>query len=197
MTWIVVKDNFLPFDTMTGTTICSGTKGVTTTIELRGAFGNLPDLVLINSVRNGTGGLLHDHFNLTTNKGTKENAVCSNHGLCEHETGTCKCFATSVGIYTWDSSDGYGNRGLRGDCGYKVLNAQSCPNLCSFRGICNTTTYNCECYAGYGGPDCSRINCPTGPAWFDEPTANNQAHAPGVECSNRGLCDYTTGECCK
>ena len=47
-----------------------------------------------------------------TTKGTMENAECSNSGLCDFETGQCRCHEG----YT--SSDGAGNLGVRGDCGY-------------------------------------------------------------------------------
>ena len=46
-----------------------------------------------------------------TTKGTKENALCSLHGECNFETGLCKCFDG------WRSSDGFGKKGVRGDCG--------------------------------------------------------------------------------
>ena len=44
-------------------------------------------------------------------KGTKENAMCSMHGECNYDLGICKCFDG------WRSSDGFGNKGVRGDCG--------------------------------------------------------------------------------
>lgn len=48
-------------------------------------------------------------------RGTKEADVCANRGLCNLDTGTCSCFNTNGDAY--DSSDGYGNAGIRGDCG--------------------------------------------------------------------------------
>jgi hypothetical protein len=44
--------------------------------------------------------------------GTKENIQCSGRGLCDPTTGACDCF-TGYG-----SSDGMGNKGSLGDCGY-------------------------------------------------------------------------------
>jgi hypothetical protein len=51
---------------------------------------------------------------LTSVRGTKENAVCSNKGVCNFETGSCVCGKG------YASSDGKGNPGNRGDCGYIV-----------------------------------------------------------------------------
>ena len=46
--------------------------------------------------------------------GTKEYITCSGHGLCDHSTGSCKCFSG------YGSSDGQGNSGNLGDCGYQL-----------------------------------------------------------------------------
>ncbi|KAL3672939.1 hypothetical protein V7S43_002241 [Phytophthora oleae] len=48
---------------------------------------------------------------VASQKGTKENAVCSNKGYCDYSLGTCSC---SLG---YGSSDGRGNLGNREDCG--------------------------------------------------------------------------------
>lgn len=45
-------------------------------------------------------------------KGTKEFAECSNRGICDRTSGFCNCFAG------FSSSDGLGNMGLLGDCGF-------------------------------------------------------------------------------
>lgn len=52
----------------------------------------------------------------------------------------------------------------------------------------------CSCFDPYHGPDCSYIKCPKGRAWFDEANSIDKAHAPEVECSNRGICDNMFGE---
>lgn len=36
--------------------------------------------------------------------------------------------------------------------------------------------------------------CPTGVAWADKAYGNDVAHQ-SVECSNAGVCDYTSGKC--
>eukprot|EP00596_Hydrurales_sp_CCMP1899_P008395 CAMPEP_0119044726 /NCGR_PEP_ID=MMETSP1177-20130426/33973_1 /TAXON_ID=2985 /ORGANISM="Ochromonas sp, Strain CCMP1899" /LENGTH=632 /DNA_ID=CAMNT_0007015301 /DNA_START=493 /DNA_END=2391 /DNA_ORIENTATION=+ len=45
--------------------------------------------------------------------GTTENAVCSNRGLCDEDTGECDCFSA------WSSSNGRGEPGILKDCGYR------------------------------------------------------------------------------
>ena len=42
--------------------------------------------------------------------------------------------------------------------------------------------------------DCSLRQCPFYKAWFDVPSAHQQAHNV-AECSNMGICDNTRGEC--
>lgn len=49
-----------------------------------------------------------------TTTGTREFIECSGRGLCDRVSGVCNCF------YGYASSDGLGNRGTRGDCGYRV-----------------------------------------------------------------------------
>jgi len=109
----------------------------------------------------------------------------------------------------WDnrygSSDGYGNYGDRGDCGYRMIEPTGCPGVldaeaeafypCNSQGTCDEDTYTCTCYAGWLGPDCTKQGCPTGKAWFAEPHAPQEAHLAEAECSNMGVCDYDTGVC--
>ena len=47
---------------------------------------------------------------------------------------------------------------------------------------------------GYEGHTCEFKTCPSGTAWFDEPTSTDTAHAMAV-CSNRGACNRATGAC--
>ena len=46
-----------------------------------------------------------------TRSGGKEEAPCSQRGICDGELGICKCFDGNV------ASDGRGLKGSRGDCG--------------------------------------------------------------------------------
>lgn len=67
--------------------------------------------------------------------------------------------------------------------------------VCSGHGVCSgSSSYKCSCYDGWTAGDCSKRSCPSGPAWFDEPSADNTAHAL-TECSGMGICDQATGKC--
>ena len=76
----------------------------------------------------------------------------------------------------------------------QTATSQPCPNLCNGHGQCDNPDGVCECYEAWTGADCSLMVCPYGPAWADYATGNDQAHA-SAECSNRGLCDRSTGIC--
>ena len=67
----------------------------------------------------------------------------------------------------------------------------------------NGATSVCECFQGFGAasditlyraPDCSALTCPSGKAWADVPSTATTAHAL-AECSNKGICDRTSGTC--
>jgi len=68
-----------------------------------------------------------------------------------------------------------------------------CPNLCSGHGVCDKYS-RCSCSTGFQGADCSERICPFDIAWSDEATATDVAHG-NAECSNRGICDRSTGKC--
>jgi len=130
-------------------------------------------------------------------KGTKENDYCSGRGLCNTEEGWCDCYDTNGDTY--GSSNGYGNGGIRGDCGYALTTIRHCPGevACSGHGKCNSDdgSYKCSCAVGWQGGDCSERSCPFGLSWYNYPTGNDMAHDIEVECSNKGICDRVTGEC--
>lgn len=58
----------------------------------------------------------------------------------------------------------------------------------------------CTCYLGPHGEaawtehDCSLRTCPKGDAWAGAVVSEDNAH-PLAECSNKGTCDRTKGEC--
>lgn len=124
--------------------------------------------------------------------GDKESDICSNHGTCDEEKGLCDC------LDDWMTSDGYGNAGTRGDCGYRSTGTTStCPGTlaCLGHGTCSgPPSYRCECEDGRSGPDCSLIDCPSGKSWFSFPTSDNDAHSE-AQCSDMGICNRSTGEC--
>jgi len=127
---------------------------------------------------------------------------CSGKGLCDRNSGRCQCFA-----------------GYEGEACQRT----SCPNDCSGHGVCqserrfvedtgltyatrsNNGAYDadkemgCLCDVGYRGADCSLVECPSGA----DPLGG--AGAIGVDgewqttnaldCSGRGLCDYSCGLC--
>ena len=68
----------------------------------------------------------------------------------------------------------------------QVATPLNCPNQCSGHGECSDVGDNiqCVCNYGYTSPDCSARVCPGGVAWTDYASANDVAHASGVECSN-------------
>lgn len=89
--------------------------------------------------------------------------------------------------------------------GTQEASAGACSALgdCNGHGTCDSSTLKCTCFEGWGAstdvtyyraPDCSKRTCPADKAWVDAATADNTAHAL-AECSNRGLCDRSTGKC--
>jgi len=59
----------------------------------------------------------------------------------------------------------------------------------------------CTCYnrpngdPAWMGHDCSQRTCPKGTAWTTEKVDGENLAHPRVECSNKGTCDRTSGEC--
>jgi hypothetical protein len=107
--------------------VCSSSGSQIVIIEFNGISGDVPALrpsntYLRDSV-NGNGddgtGTVDVYTDgqtvsgLRSVKGSTENDVCNNRGLCDLNTGWCECFKD------WGSSDGRGNVGGRGDCGYR------------------------------------------------------------------------------
>lgn len=128
-------------------------------------------------------------------EGSKENEVCAGRGLCDSSEGVCHCFETQGDVY--GSSNGYGQAGVRGDCGYIVSSTNgngltpgvaTCPGEentpCSGHGVCDRDVFKCYCQSGWSGGDCSRQTCPEGLSWFSYPTSDNVAHDTYATCSD-------------
>jgi len=180
------------------------------TIEFEQNFGDLSPLVpytddlstggTITMSTDGSTALTDsDGTSYVSVTGDKENDDCSGRGLCIASDGTCSCYDTNSDTYY--SSDGYGNTGTRGDCGYPATTTSTCPGdvACSAHGVCDDNdddaTYSCSCSDGYMGGDCAQRECPYGLAWFWYPSEDEVTHTEMVECSNGGTCDRSTGMC--
>ena len=81
------------------------------------------------------------------------------------------------------------------------VDGSACPNSCSGHGDCSSADNRCKCWKAdprtntyWIGADCSLRECPKGPAWVDVAIGVDNAHNE-AECSNQGVCDYTTGHC--
>lgn len=107
-----------------GTVACSNSVNTVIVVDFLTELGDLPPL-------SGSNALLQDHINgnglagsgslvfatggdsvqgQTSVKGTRENAFCSNHGICDFTTGVCACHANYGG------SDGKGGPGTIANC---------------------------------------------------------------------------------
>lgn len=120
-----------------------------------------------------------------------ETSDVANCTLCD----ACKC--GTGGMYYYNSAFCSGNNS-------GCLRARGCNNNCNGHGICDMSIGLCTCFVGWGAPDdialykapdCSQRTCPHDFAWFDVPTSNVTAHTTALECSGRGICDRSTGEC--
>jgi len=69
--------------------------------------------------------------------------------------------------------------------------AAHCPNQCSGHGNCGSFD-KCDCWPNWQGADCSLRTCAYGNAWAVDHAHDAHYYA---ECSNKGLCDRSTGLC--
>jgi hypothetical protein len=112
-------------------------------------------------------------------EGERNPGVCSNHGNCDSDTGTCaKC---DDGFYHGDK---------------QACELKHCPaskgdvvdEQCSGHGTCDTKRGRCSCEEGWSGPGCENMSCPNSNGVlypFDSANA----------CNGRGACDVETGKC--
>mmetsp|Transcript_6213 Transcript_6213/g.9365 ORF Transcript_6213/g.9365 Transcript_6213/m.9365 type:complete len:755 (+) Transcript_6213:104-2368(+) len=139
--------------------------------------------------------------------GTREYVECSDHGSCNYISGACQCFAG------YGSSNGFGEVGTRGDCGYQFSTNTTqnvngtevitgCPYeynginstklFCSGHGTCNFHLGTCTCDDGYEGAGCLKKTCPVANAWFGSVEFR---HSGNATCAGVGQCNYVTGLC--
>ena len=133
-------------------------------------------------------------------EGTTEFKECSGRGSCNYFTGNCDCYQG------WASSDGKGDLGSRGDCGYRypynssylvdgVWIYTNCSvadgQKCSGHGTCEEFTGLCICDDGYGGGNCYNQTCSTSKTWFGD-TGNHTTYSI---CGGVGYCNGTDGTC--
>uniref|UniRef100_A0A6V1QSW3 EGF-like domain-containing protein n=1 Tax=Heterosigma akashiwo TaxID=2829 RepID=A0A6V1QSW3_HETAK len=172
--------------------VCSFT-GATTFVTFTQDFGDVPLLWPDTTALTHTSAAYSPQVVVTEYRtGTKEDEYCSNRGICDTETGLCACNTD------WDTSNGYGKQGTRGDCGYATDTITSCPGeiACSVQGVCSgSPTYTCTCSSGWQGSDCSERTCSYARSWFDYPSDDEEAHLDKAECSDMGACDREEGLC--
>ncbi len=131
---------------------------------------------------------------------------CSNMGTCQRTTGECRCndgFFGSACEYMGCSGDDSSQSSCHGNgrcislrelaLNHKSSDGTSSPiNYGSDANEPSTfdadRIFGCLCDDGYGGFDCALMICPTG---VDPLTDSTELH----ECSNKGLCDHSTGLC--
>jgi len=136
-------------------------------------------------------------------------AECSNAGSCDRSTGQCVCFPGYEGkacARTQCPNDCSG----RGTCqSAKQFAADQDEAGTDISGSAITVTYSaawdsrkmfgCKCEEGFRGPDCSLIECPSGPDPQGGPDGDGFNLSGGKvefrDCSGRGICSYSTGLC--
>ena len=193
-------------------TVCSTGKGSVTLIEFLVPQDKIDTIIAIAPDITDNGGNITVFSKgtaspllpfISSRESTKIISECSNRGKCNNFTGGCECFKG------WQSSNGIGSSGERGDCGYRHLvnstefhnatNIQStskCPFayelVCSGNGTCNENTGICNCNNGYEGGDCTLKSCPSSRKWWGDIITSRTTTSM---CGGVGDCDYNTGLC--
>lgn len=155
--------------TVTGTydTVCSSLGESSLTVYIYSDYGNIPHLNMLDSSYYSFLDSSPANITFTSTKGNGTLYECSNQGICDHKTGSCQCLVHMVNettFYRAVGSNGRGEPGTRGDCGYVITSLKSCSiygkDACSGHGRCLNTTSACECDYGWNGINCELRNCP-------------------------------------
>jgi hypothetical protein len=128
------------------------------------------------------------HEAMVTNNDAHLWMECSNRGICDRDTGVCDCYEPFEG---------------------HACQRNKCWNDCNGRGLClpqrmlaemanhqydspwdAMKLWGCFCDVGFRGPGCSLHECPS----MADPIGGFGNEA-GRDCSDRGHCQYKTGEC--
>jgi len=97
----------------TSSAICDG-DGQDTSITFITELANVPPITTDVTALTNSGSA--GSATVTTTTGGKGYILeCGGKGTCDRPSGTCKCWPG------WASSDGYGNHGSRGDCGFSSV----------------------------------------------------------------------------
>jgi hypothetical protein len=104
-------------DTSVATVCNTATAASAVTIEFLTELSDQPLLVMTEDANNplslSSGSVI---FSISeTRKGSGRFLECSGKGSCNRQTGVCECWPY------WGSSDGRGNEGNRGDCGFNLI----------------------------------------------------------------------------
>lgn len=76
------------------------------TLSINSPVGNVPDF-FIDTTRARGGEISYEQSDSTVTP-----LLCSNRGVCQETVGVCECYDF------YESGDGVGGQGQRGDCGY-------------------------------------------------------------------------------
>jgi hypothetical protein len=91
-----------------GVAACAAGGAVGVAVQFRSELGDLPPVTADAAGLSGGAGTVAV---AETQKGDKDNAECSNRGVCNRKHGVCKCFPG------WGASDHDGSAGVYRDCG--------------------------------------------------------------------------------
>jgi len=132
-----------------------------------------------------------DSFDGSDSNSAHQLIECSGRGQCDNAAGTCVCLPGYTGVAcqrTVCPADCSGH----GLCQTELRFASDglSANLLGYTGYDSDQQYGCKCDKSYRGSDCSSSECPSGPD-----VLGADGGKEGMDCSGRGLCDYTTGTC--